>query len=341
MDWFQRVTGFSEGPYEETRDRLQVADGYLINDVDGTKHAVGHLELVSLHELRARSPKATLPGPLQLEILEGDIRSLHTAEENEGAVIQVASQFNLLEMINPNVTPENGVTSYAYDRTQGPACAIAAGAGTIWRNYLVPIGDQIGQTKNQQLDGLSDLRDALALEMETEPASLWKMQNGYALPDREMLAQIEAHLHKLDEAERDHLRGLLRVGVHTDVGVTEPGVRPGTKISQIYASALPIAYSGIPAQEWRGLASLVLEAAYEATLHAALINAARGNSKRLLLTRLGGGVFGNDEKWISDAILRSLNLFKDYELTALMVSYGPPSQAMSEVKETWLGKNTN
>ena len=48
----------------------------------------------------------------------------------------MASQFNLLEMTAPSITPEHGVARYQLDRTQGPACAIAAGAATIYRNYF-------------------------------------------------------------------------------------------------------------------------------------------------------------------------------------------------------------
>jgi hypothetical protein len=84
------------------------------------------------------------------------------------------------------------------------------------------------------------------------------------------------------------------------VGVTEPGAAPEARVTQVYASALPVAYSRIPAAEWSGLASLVLEAAYEATLLAGLLNAARGGSARVLLTRLGGGAFGNDEGLVSN-----------------------------------------
>ena len=36
-----------------------------------------------------------------------------------GAVIQAASQFNCLEFPGPNETPEEGVTGYAWDATQG------------------------------------------------------------------------------------------------------------------------------------------------------------------------------------------------------------------------------
>ena len=37
-----------------------------------------------------------------------------------GALFQVASQFNLLEMVSPRVTPEDGVTRYQHDRTPDP-----------------------------------------------------------------------------------------------------------------------------------------------------------------------------------------------------------------------------
>jgi hypothetical protein len=52
------------------------------------------------------------------------MRRMHRLPENAGALFQVASQFNLLEMVSPSVTPEDGVTRYQDDHTQGPACAI-------------------------------------------------------------------------------------------------------------------------------------------------------------------------------------------------------------------------
>jgi hypothetical protein len=336
MDWFERITGFREGTYEETKSRLRIEDGRLINETNGVGHDVGRLELASLGELRALSAGIDLPGFLTLGILEGDVRKLHADPENAGATFQVASQFNLLEMVGPGVTPEDGVSRYAHDRTQGPACAISAGAGTIWRNYLVPVHGQTGQTAARQLNGLADLEAALAGDMGTE-LPLWEMRNGYALPERASLAAVEAHLAGLDDPGRDRLRALLRVGLHSDVGVTEPGAAPDARVTQVYASALPVAYSGIRSSEWAGLASLVLEAAYEATFHAALLNAAHGRSNRLLLTRLGGGAFGNEEGWISKAILRSLPLFRDHGLETLMVSYGLPARAMLEVERAWSG----
>jgi hypothetical protein len=80
----------------------------------------------------------------RVEVVRGDVRQLHCQPEFNRALFQVASQFNLLEMTGPDVTPEHGVTRYAFDRTQGPACAIAAGAATIYRNYFATVGDGSG-----------------------------------------------------------------------------------------------------------------------------------------------------------------------------------------------------
>ena len=56
--------------------------------------------------------------------IESNVRTLICDKKNEGSVFQVASQFNCLEMVNPGVSPANGVTIYFSDRTQGPACAL-------------------------------------------------------------------------------------------------------------------------------------------------------------------------------------------------------------------------
>ena len=53
------------------------------------------------------------------EIID-DVQKLHINESNNGALFQIASQFNLLEMASPNITPEQGINDYEHDRTQGP-----------------------------------------------------------------------------------------------------------------------------------------------------------------------------------------------------------------------------
>ena len=109
-----------------------------------------------------------------------------------------------------------------------------------------------------------------------------------------------------DERRRkDSLRDRLRVGLHWDVEVTG-GITPGLLVSQVFCSALPVAYTRIASTRFRAFATLVLEAAYEATLWAAVLNAHRTASNVVYLTRVGGGVFGNETAWIDDAIRRAL-----------------------------------
>ena len=62
----------------------------------------------------------------------------HAHPESAGNVFQVASQFNCLEFPSAESVPEDGISDYAYDKTQGPACSLAAAAGTVYRNYLFP-----------------------------------------------------------------------------------------------------------------------------------------------------------------------------------------------------------
>jgi len=263
------------------------------------------------------------------------VRRLHRSPEVAGALFQVASQFNLLEMISPEVSPEQGVTRYQHDRTQGPACAIAAGAATIYRNYYAPVGDQAGQTSERQLDGLADLGAALGAALGQPVGALWTMRNGYALCSQAGLAAIADHLAALTPAQTDALRARLRIGVHRDVEVTDAGTRPRPIVSQAFCSALPVAYGSVPMRCWAAFASLVLEAAYEATIWAALANARRGASNIVLLTRLGGGAFGNDDRWIDAAMRRALRLAEGCDLDVRIVSFGAPAQGSVETAKAF------
>jgi hypothetical protein len=329
MDWFERLTGFLETTYDETRRRLQISDGRLRSLVNGKSYAVGQLEVVSLGTLRERiRTRGGLPGRIKVQVVNGDVRSLHRSTEYRGALFQVASQFNLLEMVSPDVSPEHGVTRYQNDPTQGPACAIAAGAATIYRNYFVQVGDRNGQTRDRQLDALADLGSALSRSLDMPVESLWTMRNGYALFTQDGLDAITRHLESLTPDQIDTLRELLCIGVHRDVEVTD-GIDHSqlAVVSQAFCSALPVAYTRLPRPSWKGFASLVLESAYEATLCAAVDNAQQGNSNIVLLTRLGGGAFGNDDDWIDAAMRRAIESAADLDLEIKLVSYRVPSLA--------------
>jgi hypothetical protein len=332
MEWFEGLFGFREGNYEFTQQQLNVEASTLRSRVNGRSFGIGELELVSLHALRDRMGNdPARHGRLRAQIVCGDVRQMHQDPAYGGALFQVASQFNLLEMVGPDITPEHGVSRYQTDKTQGPACAMAAGAATIYRNYFVPIDGGVGQTKSRQLDGLADLGAALRAELGQPATPLWEMRNGYALCTLEGLLAIEGLLETLDESALDALRGCLRIGVHRNVEVTDVGLSAPPVVSQAFCSALPVRYSRVPREHWKAFATLVLEAAYEATLCAAIENVGRGGSNIVLLTRLGGGAFGNDDEWIHGAIRRALKRSAGFNLDVRLVSYGPPTQALTQI----------
>src|SRR5271156_5754444 len=296
MDWFEKLTGFRETGYEETRTRLDVEGGRLRSQINGASYGIGELELVSLQALRETAKSAgTLPGRIKTSVVTGDVRRMHRSPENAHALFQVASQFNLLEMVSPDVTPEHGVTRYQSDPTQGPACAIAAGAATIYRNYFAPVDGGYGQTARRQFDGLADLGEALAATLDKPVQALWEMQNGYALCSRAGLDAITQHVQALLPEQIDKLRAKLCIGVHSDVEVTDAAGEHRPLVSQALCSALPVAYTSVPSVHWRQFAPLILDAAYEATMLTAVLNKQRGVSNVVLLTLLGGGAFGNED----------------------------------------------
>ncbi|MDM7924074.1 MAG: hypothetical protein QUS14_17445 [Pyrinomonadaceae bacterium] len=315
--WFEKLTGFGEESGEQVRENIVLDGETLASRINGRSFRCGRLETPSLAELRERI--RSLPrveGKLSVREVVGNVRALHTDASNAGAFFQVASQFNLLEMITPSHTPEHGVGIYENDHTQGPTCAIAAGAGTIYRNYFAEVNGRKGQTADNQIDCLKDLGEALS----NADGRLWTMKNGYIMTSVEGLAAVSDRLRTADDNELDELRGMMRIGVQSDTEVTVEAA--GHTVTQAYCSALPVAYNSIPGHAWTEFASLVLEAAYEATLCSARLNAAHTGNNRVYLTLLGGGVFGNATDWIMNAIERALRLHENSALEVAIVSYG-------------------
>lgn len=314
--WFEQLTGFKEESPDQVRANLYVEGEHLISRVNNAAFSYGRLDQPSLEELRRTVLLDQLNGHIKLSEVVADVQKLHTLPENNGATFQVASQFNLLEMASPDVTPEQGVNGYYFDKTQGPACAIACGAGTIYRNYFVDLGTQIGQTAHKQIDCLSDVGAIL----NNRERKLWAMTNGYALASSEGLKSISRELSGLTETDYEALKGKLRIGVQNNAEVTISADK--IKVSQCYCSALPVGYSNIPALQWEAFSRFVLEATYEATFYAALQNFKKTGNKRLFLTLVGGGVFGNKSEWIFDAIGLALSRFAKAPLDVKIVSYG-------------------
>lgn len=314
--WFRELTGFDEESPDQVRANLNIEGDSLVSKVNHRKMRFGRLETPTLAQLRKQvSAISPIDGPLMIEEVVGDVQALHAQPQTHGALFQVASQFNLLEMVHPTVTPEAGISIYANDHTQGPACAIAAGAGTIYRSYFAPVYGQIGQSADSQIDCLATLGDALGNRNDR----LWSMENGYALASEEGLKEIRRQLANMNDVEVDDLRGTLRIGLQWGTEVTINN--SGHQVTQAFCSGVPVAYSPHSPDLWEAFARLVLDATYEATLAAAVVNHSRTSNNLVYLTLIGGGAFGNRTDWIVSAIRRALELFKEHPLDVKIVSY--------------------
>src|SRR5262245_34953181 len=145
MSWFAELTGIQDESRAQVHKHLSVDGNLLRSHVNGKSWTWGELQVPSLSELRKiASVSSRRSEKIKVAEVVGNVQALHQRAANAGSMFQVASQFNLLEMVSPRVTPEEGIGIYEQDHTQGPACAIAAGAGTIFRNYFAPVNGQIG-----------------------------------------------------------------------------------------------------------------------------------------------------------------------------------------------------
>ena len=324
-DWFERLVGFRERDANDVRALVTAEGTDLVAPALNQRYKAGAFTTPSLGELRNQLKARTYEKkPPTFSNVIGDAGALHG--EFPGATFQVASQFNCLEFVGPSVTPEDGVTGYAWDKTQGPCCAIACGASTIYRNYFGL--DGAPQTASSQIENLRDVLTHLG-----PLDGRFDVRGGYTMADDAALRALTEKVASLDEAGRDAVKALLRIGLQTDCQVTSQNwgrdqLRDTDHVvTQIFASACSVAYSGNGSGLWKAFASLVLEASYEAALIASALNALdhpdRPHASKLFLTAVGGGVFGNGLSWIARAIEKALASV-DYPLEVRLVTYAPP-----------------
>lgn len=313
--WFKKLMGFEEISAENVRNNI-VIDGFtLVSKVNKKSYTYGELTTPTLNYLRNQLNINLFDKSISVSEIVSRVENLFCDSNNKNAVFQVASQFNLLEMVGPHIMPENGIDKYEYDLTQGPACAIACGAGTIYRNYFVKVNGKIGQTFYNQIDCLGLIGEKL----NNRDSELWKMSNGYALLTQEGLLKINAHIASLNKIEFEELKGNLKVGIQSNTEVTLNENKQF--VTQVFCSALPVAYSQIDFIYWESFARLILEATYESIFYVALINYKKTGSNKLFLTLVGGGAFGNECAWIIDSIEKVVEKFKNTPLDIKIVSF--------------------
>lgn len=332
-NWFETIFGFNECPRggkNEAKSNFTLAGTVLTSKhLPGRPFEAGTFTTPSLEELRhavkLEEASKKIPGQLRAQEITGDVSEMHTKRENAFALFQAASQFNCLEHTSERGLPEHGITCYSGDHTQGPACATACAPGTVVRNYFAFNGER-EQSKDRQVTNLLEVEQLL----DNEKENYFKVLSGYTLSSPENLLRLTKRLQNPALLERMH--DLLRIGVQADTEVVSSGfggrVYKGEKqiVTQVYGSACSVSYSRCSAASWECFAQAILRSSYESTLYVAVQNALRHpdepGAKKVFLTALGGGVFGNDMKWVENAISEALHKFRDIGLHVIMVSYG-------------------
>jgi len=341
--WFKRQFGFMETgkSMDEVREMFTLdPKGTVLTSKDRPDRtfAAGRFENLTLSELHKRvtqldpAVKKKLKGTLKVGEIVSDVSVLHTLPENRHALFQAASQFNCLEFPSQRCTPEGGIADYCHDKTQGPACAIACAPGTVVRNYF-GIGTPNDrphagpQTKDDQINNLRDIEGLL----DNDSKQYFQVQNGYTMATDESLNKLGALLKK-DTELQDKLAKSLRIGMQWDTEVVCSNF--GGKdyegeqqlVTQAYCSGCSVSYSRCSTSAWEPFASLVLRACFEATMLAAVLNAAahpgEPGARRVFLSAIGGGVFGNEMSWVQAAMKKAFEKFKGYDLEVTLVSFG-------------------
>mgnify|MGYP001441297863 CR=1 FL=1 len=324
--WFEKLFGFKEGNYHWTQSQFNLSNGQLESLHNGRSYRVGRFSTPTVAELRARVKNHADRSTLSHKVI-GDALDLHADPKNAGDMFQVASQFNALEFASAEATPEDGITRYAYDRTQGPACALAAAAGTVYRNYFIEIEGRTGQTQHSQINNLETLEKKLA------GGPYWQVKNGYTDSTQSLMRTLASELEKYN---RNDLVGAVRLGLQEQTQVTFSNrfnvLKPAHFVSQVFCSAISCAYSRVEISSWEPLARIVLEAAYEGTLLAAAADRDNGTGTgKVWLTFLGGGVFGNDDEWIAASIEKALERTKGLGLDIRICHFRELQSPYSEI----------
>lgn len=75
----------------------------------------------------------------------------------------------------------------------------------------------------------------------------------------------------------------------------------------------------------------MLEASYEATLLAAVLNHQQTGNPKVYLTMVGGGAFGNETRWILQALRHALHGVRHYPLDVAVVCYRQVPQDLMDL----------
>jgi hypothetical protein len=332
-DFFKDVLGIDEQAWQNKDKTLffspdihanaQCRGGYLLKNGSKTDlFKTGSFQEFTIQELREQTAKISKTHSGRFNVIAGfktapnswfryyvDIGALQAEDANKDAVFQVASNFSCLEPTSISHLPEQGITNYIHDQTQGPFASLSAAPGLIYRMYYIfynPNTDSSTwrQTTNNQINLLDKVPISFAVT------------NGYL------------NLQKNNTVRPDDITAI-KIGFHENIQVTHGFVvgnkhakvtNPNQIVNQVFTAAID--FGNLNAHLRNNpkaieKAKLILDAAYEGTLRAAALK----GKKKVYLTLIGGGVFCNDLSWIAQAIEKNKNFIKESGLDVTLILY--------------------
>jgi hypothetical protein len=273
----------------------------------------------------------------------------------KNALFMAASNFNGLETLRADEDVDyfgnkkwdvKPVDEYSGDHTQGPSVAIATVAGTIFRTYFRNCEKYPDKPEKwPQYVGDTD-REANYLKNFGIPT-----RNGYVTSlSKDNIKQLSA----------DDAFSKFMYGSQEGVQVTHTGLDydkhkrfndPTQKVSQIYVAALDIGQSSSPLTkklsdstemfQILGVVKKILEMSYDAVIKEAFVQ----DIHTVVLTRIGGGVFGNPygmiDAAIKGALVKNKEILEMGGINVVLNAYvTPEAEAMENLTKEYGGTIT-
>lgn len=307
---------------------------YFVNLKNNKQTKIGNFTTFSINELLSfmngeleiLSDSSTVKDPSRITILTSvDIGQLQaTMKTQDCCMVQIASNFNCLEVPTQYSNPQSGnfIENYSRDRTQGPAASFGPLSASIYRahfsmpNYM-PQTLNIEQVNTGQINLLEEL-------------SPWfNVVNGKLLINSKHLKEIDEAIDFDALQFRDFYKNV-KFGLHTGCPVlydrygniskedltsrtedSNTNLNSGTEfkfdeVDQVLVST--INYNNYKNSDYPiidNISEMLLQAAYEGTYLAAQLR----KTKNLYLTLIGGGAFSNHIDYIIKAIQNAHNKY--------------------------------
>lgn len=298
----------------------------------------GHYEQKTIKEIANAVAKKALPGGGTFNVHLGkhlDVAAYQADPNNAGAVFQVASNFNGLETTayDKNIETET-LTDYTSDYTQGPFASISAAPGLIYRRFFLFHGQgsnnvsEWGQlndpnsdkAKNRKVNLLENIQDIFVSPAgypcfdDTITTREWQgtRMGGYEVDVQKPSFKVGSKEYQCKGIHRTPTAkdfDTIQMAYHANIPVLFGKTAGGTHqilnfnnphtVDQIFAAAVDLA-QGTNEKSDKNIAwaKTILRADYQGALQAAFLK----GKKRVFLTLMGGGAFGNDFQHIFDAM---------------------------------------